>query len=517
VSDFAAFLDYDALASRSDDYTPPYVASMFDEQRAAYEDQSKNKTYLCTRRSGKTVADAVDAYETSKQCPGGETLVLSTTRGHVRTTVGNALERLIADYGLPLRAKTIDGRFFYQNTETKHRIWMSGCKDFREAEKLRGDWLNKVIIDECQSFSVIPDMSKDDGTGRGKFLLEYLVEDVLSPRLMDKAGGMVLSGSPGVVLRGYWYEITTGKGVKLKWPTHQWSLLQNPYMTNVRAELAERMRIFGWTEASATYRREWLGQWVEDSDALIYRYNAQLNGLNWGPFPGCIEVAKRELGPDLFWGLGVDLGHRDATAFVLAVAPKGKPGFYVLRCWGGSELSVPNRAAEIHRVEQVLRDAGQRLDACVMDTGGGGAMIAHDLRTNFGLSIEAATKPEKAAGIRLVQGDLLRGHVKVNVGESGHLLGEWSVLPWDDAMANHHDSYPDHWSDACVYIRRRMPTYESWVKELPALGSPEHVEIERAKLKTNMARMNNLRIRLARATSLAERSDIQRQLREFSH
>ncbi len=147
-----------------------------------------------------------------------------------------------------------------------------------------------------------------------------------------------------------------------------------------------------------------------------------------------------------------------------------------------------------------------------MDTGGGGAMVAHDLRTSFGLTIEAATKPEKAAGIRLLQGDLARGHAKVNVGECSNLLGEWSTLPWNEDRTNHHDRYPDHWSDAALYIRRRMPTYEAWVREVPRVGTPEHVEIQRAAMKSAAARINGLRLQLARARTMAERASLQAQL-----
>lgn len=518
MSEYTAFESFARSECAAPGYEPPYIEQMFPEQRAAYDDPSKNKTYLCTRRAGKTHCLAVDVYETSRCKPDSDSLVLSTTRGHARMTVGNALDRLVRDYGLPIKERSVDGRFYYHNTETNHRVWVSGCKDFREAEKLRGDYLERVWVDECGAFNIVPDMSKDDGTGRGKFLLEYLVEDVLSPRLMDRRGGMVLAGSPGVVLQGYWWEITTGHGIKPKWAAaHQWSLLQNPFMLNVREELEERKRIFGWNESSATYQREWLGRWVKDNEALIYKYDANLNGVNWGPWPHCVDKAIAELGSDLWWGLGIDLGHHDATAFTLMCAPHGKPGGYFVRAWGGSELTQPQRAAEIYRVETMLKERGQRLDASVIDTGGGGAMIAHDLASSFGLSVEAATKQEKAAGIRLMQGDIARGHVKLNTGECGPLRAEWSVLPWDQLRTNHDKNYPDHWSDSGLYIWRRRPNYERWEKEKPALGTPEHVDQQRAELKSRQAQIVGLRVQLARARTLAERSDIQRRLRDLSH
>ena len=50
---------------------------------------------------------------------------------------------------------------------------------------------------------------------------------------------------------------------------------------------------------------------------------------------------------------------------------------------------------------------------------------------------------------------------------------------WNDERTNHHESYADHWSDATVYIRRRMPNYENWDRERPVLGSPEQIDEER--------------------------------------
>lgn len=508
--DLSIVQDYYDHSCASGGLVEAVLDGLFDEERDAILDPSEVKAYQCTRRAGKTHTQAADAFICSETHPDGESMCISITRGSCRATIGNALERLRREYDLPLSEHQRDGLLYWLNERTNHKIWLRGCKDFNEAEKIRGDYLYGAWVDEAQSFPL------DVNPANDKVLLHYLVEDVLSPRLLDKNGKLVLSGTPGPLLNGYFWEVTTGAGSRPKWPSvHRWSMMDNPFLADAEAWVQKRKELFGWTESSPGYQREILGQWVFDPESLIYQYNAQRNGVNWGPWPGCLDKAMAELGDDLFWGLGVDLGHHDATAFVLAVQARGRPHKYLLRAWGGSELTQPQRAAEMHRVREALKDRGQRLGALVMDTGGGGAMVAHDMSTVYGVPVEAAKKQEKAAGIRVVQGDLIRGHLVLNVGECGQLIGEWSVLPWNELHTNHADDFPDHWSDATLYVLRRMLTSEAWAKEQPKPGSAEAVAIAQAQHKSMAARISSVRMQLSRARTLTERASLQAQLNQL--
>ncbi len=489
MSDFAAFQAFDAFEQKnSADWAPPWVAGMFPKQRVAYDDPSKNKCDLGTRRCGKSFKDAVDVIETMRAIPKGESLIASTTAGHARNTIGNALERLIEKYRLPIKPRMRSGKFYYHDMVSGHRTWVSGCKDFSEAEKLRGDFLHRAWLDECQSFSIAPDMTKDDGSGRGKYLLEYLVEDVLSARLLDTGGGMVLSGTPGVVLKGYWYEITTGKGIKPKWPTHEWSLFDNIYIPNVRAEIEERKRLFGWNEASPSYQREYLGRWVEDADALIYRYEARKNHIDLGEWPGCIDRLDAMWGGGITWILGSDIGHNDATTFILTASKHGMPWRVFVRAWGGSEMLTTQVGAELMRVKRDLETRGHRLAHIVMDPGGGGKKTAEDMGGTYHVPVEPAEKQHKAAGVRMLQSALMAGHALVNAVECSKLLAEWSVLPWNDDRTNHHDNYPDDFSDGGVYAFRRHPRHEAWDRVPPIPGTVEAINAEADEHKRLAAR-----------------------------
>jgi hypothetical protein len=78
----------------------------------------------------------------------------------------------------------------------------------------------------------------------------------------------------------------------------------------------------------------------------------------------------------------------------------------------------------------------------------------------------------------MLQSGLMAGHVLVNAVECSKLLGEWSVLPWNEEHTNHHESYPDDFSDGGVYALRRHPIYEQWDKVPPIPGSMDAINAE---------------------------------------
>jgi hypothetical protein len=520
VDDFSAFAQLDEQSRAIGGISEAVFAGLFPEQQDALTDPSRFKTYLCPRRSGKSHANAADMVMCSEDYPDEDSLCVSITRGHCRATMGNALERIASTFELPIKPRTLDGRLYYHNERTNHRMWMSGCKDFNEAEKLRGDYLVKVLIDEAQSFPLQPHpASSVDNTDKTqpKMLLQYLVEDVLAPRLLDRRGSLVMTGTPGPLLKGYFWEVTTGDGTRPKWPTHSWRMQDNLYIPDVDAQIAELCRQFGWDPTSPSYQREILGKWVTDPHGLIYRYEGQRNAWDGGPYPECIDRVLTEHGSNIMWVLGVDLGHWDATTFVLGYHPRGTAQWGIVSATGGSELTMPQRAQTIRQVQRELERRGQRLAVCVMDTGGGGKMIAHDLTTTHGIAIEAATKQDKAAGIRLVQADLVSGNLRVNALECLPLLNEWSVLPWDLAHMGHDDRYADHFADATLYLRRALPIAQRFAEPIPTPSDRDRArELELSRHKSHAGRVAQLRQRIAMTPSLSERGRLQDQLRSLS-
>jgi hypothetical protein len=520
MNEFDAFADYDNARRASGGICDAIYEGLFPEQQAYINDPARFKAIQCPRRSGKSRVDGADVVMTSEQYPDEDSLCVAITRGHCRATIGQAVERIRRTFDLPLIPKTLDGLLYIHNERTNHRTWMAGCKDFAQADKLRGDYLVKAWVDEAQSIPLTahPDsMADDTNKEQPKLLLQYLVEDVIAPRLLDRRGTLTLSGTPGALLKGYFWEVTTGDGTRPKWATHSWSMHANVYLPDVEAQIAELCAQFGWDPGSPTYQREILGRWVADPNALVYRYDATKSAWAGGEYPGCIDRAIAEFGNDLHWGMGVDLGHHDATAFVLGFWPRGGQRWGIARVWGGSEMTQPQRAQAIVQTRRDLQARGQHLARVVMDTGGGGKMIAHDLGTTYGLTVEAAQKADKAAGIRLVQADLHSGNLLVNPSECGALLGEWTVLPWDPGHTGHDDRYADHCSDATLYLRRSLPITARFVEPVPTAEDRSRAEAQRIVVaKANAVQLAQLRMQLARARSLSERARIIDRIRRLS-
>jgi hypothetical protein len=322
----------------------------------------------------------------------------------------------------------------------------------RDVEKYRGPRYWKVGIDEAGSFP--PN------------LLQYLVNDILDPALMDLDGEMALTGTPGLVPTGYFHDVTTGTDDIEQWSTHSFTCLDNPYVKG-EAYLARKLKENRWTEDHPTYRREYLAQWVTDLEATIYPYVASRNAC-WDP-PKDVD----------FKALSIDLGWSDAATFTVSVSKFGVADVWVLRSYGKSSMTTAMVAQEIHR----LRAEFGGFNSIVVDTGGLGKTICEDLSRTYGLGTVAADKKQKPVAIRAVADALRAGTLHVVPSGCEQLIGEWQVLPWSEDRLGHHEQYADHCSDGMLYGYRAHPVWENWDKEPPEPGSIEAINADAERRK----------------------------------
>jgi hypothetical protein len=233
-------------------------------------------------------------------------------------------------------------------------------------------------------------------------------------------------------------------------------VVENPYIPNATAQVAELMRRNGWTADHPTYRREYLGEWVLDRNALIYPFSHVRNGLDRLP-----EAEWR-------YCLGVDLGYRDATAFVLVACRSNDPCVYVIDAWKRSGM-IPNTiAAQCLRYRDKLK--GLRI---VIDEGGLGKGYAEELRQRHKIGCEAAEKQSKRAFQEIVRGEFLAGTVKVLESRCRPLLDEIGVLTWDEKGEKEDERFENHAADAMLYaVRSLRPWYRPELEE-PKAGTAE--------------------------------------------
>jgi len=309
-----------------------------------------------------------------------------------------------------------------------------------------------VAVDEAQAFAGY---------------LQELVEDVLEPTLLDTNGQLALTGTPGPVCAGYFWAVTTGQDPKVAaWPTHRWTVLDNGSIPHAGKWLAERRQSHKWDESHPTYRREWLGEWVNDAGALVYPMSRALNSYD-GLLPS----------GDYTYALGVDLGFDGATAFVVVACRRGQGEIYVVEAEKKSGL-IP--AAIGARIEQYRNR--YKFSRIVVDEGGLGKGYAEQMR-NDGIPVEAAEKTKKRAAQEFTRGSILSGSTKVDWSRARPLVDECMVLSWDETGEQEDDRFENHCADAFLYASRSLWALYRPEQEPPKEGSPEWERAERLRLR----------------------------------
>lgn len=440
------------------------LAYLFGAQREFVESPAKRKAAVCSRRSGKTFGLAAWLYDDALATPGGLSVYITGALPQARRNLMPALERLNLDLNLGMRQRTIDGQLICE-LPNRHQIWIAGCDNRAECEKFRGAGrgYTRAVIDEA-------------GSGSLPGYLPYLVDEILDPALLDQQGDLALTGTPGLVCAGLFYSSTTGDGGH-KWDTHHWTLLDNPHLPDPREFLESKRREMGWDDQNATYRREYLGEWVRDNSILALPFDWQKNAIT--ALPSGEEWDHRTW--DYY--LGVDIGMSAPSAFVVLACARGLPELYVVEAYKRAGMTPSSVAAEIKKLQQKYR-----LASIIVDTGGIGAGYAGEMIERHHIMCEAAKKTEKRLAIEVVRGELLSGNLRIIAKDSRDLVDELRELPLTEKGDNFDTSFDCHCADALVYVVRKCrPLYNEREERNPL--SPEEYNRQRmAEHKAQTAR-----------------------------
>lgn len=394
-----------------------YFSGLTLPQKAFKTDTAKRKTALCSRRAGKTYVLIEDFIETCKATANIKCAYVALTRGSAKQIMWEELIRVNHHLALDLTLNHSELVAIFPNGS---RLLVTGADDIRDIEKLRGQAFAKVAIDEAGSFGAH---------------LEPLVDEVLSPALMDQDGTMLLTGTPSVACAGVFYDATTGK--RPGWSNHAWTFRDNPHVP--QGWIDEEKDRLGITEDSPKFQREYLGRWIAGATERLYQYDPQLNTY--------------DSLPDLPWSyvLGVDLGWVDDCAFVLGAWCPASPTFFILEQYKSPHMLPPDIAATIKRI---IHD--KPYTKIVADTGGLALTIVEELRARWHIPVIAAKKIEKLANIELMNGDLRRGFVKLR--PNAPVLAEWALL---NARPDGKEdpTVPNHLSDATLYAYRHAKQF----------------------------------------------------------
>lgn len=441
-------------------------------QEAVSLDRSRRVAVRCPRRAGKSFTALSIALERCLRNHHSDWVIIGLTKDSVRAIYWRQL-KLISDkmeLGMAFHNTFMTATFPNGST-----IRFLGGSTRDEIEKLRGAAYHGVIIDECKSINPV--------------VFEELISDVIGPALSDHAGTLYLIGTPGAILAGPFYEATceppvlretpAGK-IYSNWPSadpekpnHEWSLhtWTSRANTSIKEEddtpriwkeaLAEKARK-GWSDSSPTWRREYLGEWVQADNLLVFRYcsaysyDGQLpDGHHWT------------------FVLGADFGYRDAFALVVWAYSSTCPGLYEVVSVKESRQTITGMLTLIRSVEDNLPGP---ISVRVGDPGYGGLNIMATLGQEHDMPFIVAEKSKKLDHINHFNDDLERGLVHIVRGGQlekellGHRWLERSLgkVPLEDP------STPNDLCDSALYAWRfcRHRVTETPVAP-PVHGSPE--------------------------------------------
>lgn len=445
----------------ADDPDSPWwriLADLHPKQREALADPAFEKCFEKGRRAGGSWVVAAWLLEEWHRWPGHTSLFVALTAEHAKTILWPTLLRMNAKYGL---GAVFNGLALSVTMPNGYTILLRGAKDRAQVEKLRGipTGLRRACIDEAGSF------------GRHDEQFRYLIDSIISPQFMDTAhlggGQLVLCGSPGLDPMGFYYEKCSGVDHEGKpvtqWSTHHWTALDNPYLdarayllrkipehilddTSPEAMLDEIIALQGvpirdaaWAKVlsrlSASFRREYLADWVKDTDALVY-VPSESNLLPKG----------YELPTDRAWRIviGCDVGWGDGNGFCVAAKSLQSRDIIILRAYYLPELDTSEIADEL----KALRDTW-RASEIYVDTGGSGGKQIADLE-NYGVLAQPAGKGFKKPRIEYVRALIRTGALKLRPEWCAQVVAEWSSLPWSEDRQTHREGFVDDVTDALL-------------------------------------------------------------------
>jgi hypothetical protein len=420
-------------------------AAVYDEchphQRAYLADDAQYAAALCGRRSGKTEADA-RLIGLALEAAGADEWVTyaAVTRGLAKDLIWSRLVQFCERHELAWTMREHEGLI---QTPRGGAFRLFGFDKLPELEKLRGYKVRCAIFDEPATYASH---------------LRKIVTESVGPALGDVRGKLRINGTPGPVCAGYWFEASTGRVGKFcsrKFSLHHWTAVENTkFPRDPREWFDEEKRENGWTDESATFRREYLAEWVDDPEALVYAFVGARN-LRAAP---CVTS-------DWLITLGVDFGLRNECAWTVLGSDPHSRETYALASRKVENL-IPDEAAE-HTREYVER---YRPSKIVGDAGGLGAPYIETYNRRYGQRaghfMHPADKLGKRGHIDALNGDLRVPRLWIDPEACSDLVDEIQHLPWkDEWRKEEHPNYPNHCTDSLLYSHTCHVSY--WHEAAP--------------------------------------------------
>lgn len=445
-------------------------AGLFKQQRAAFDSKSKRVVLKAGRRSGKTQTVLPIVLRAAARFPGSLIPVLERTLAcNAAKAFWKNLQAFDSKYELGIEFRhTVKEATLPNGT----RIQVYGVDTLELADKLRGEGFPIAVVDEAGTFR--------------SHVLEYLISEAVNPGLMDYDGQLYLAGTPAPRREGYWFDRCHDESYE----QHHWTVLDNteygqlPYQRSLawrQEALKELILAEGFLEPKekwldvdpATviaacqhpkFLREYMGLWIDHVEELMYEFHPDRNIIH--------RLPEAEYSRPWRYGMGIDLGYNDPTAFTITATRERDPYVYVVESMERREMIPSTIAAQIERYKM----AYGYFHFIVGDTGGSGKLAVEEMNRKYGCGIIPAQKTAKLVYVDHLNGDFRTGRVQVVKSTNEDLISNLWALPWNDKHTDAHTDFDDHLPDSLLYNHRQWNVARvGWEFEAPVIGSPKWV------------------------------------------
>ena len=409
-----------AILERGRTDTPPIPA-----QRKVLDDNARLLTLCCSRRAGKTAVLTRIVTTELEACGFNEWVVFGArTLGIAKDLIWAELRAMNDRFDLGWKINDSDLSI---TTARGGRFRLFGVSDKKSLDKARGKKYRLVVLDEASTYEPF---------------LRQLIQNDFDPGTKDINGRIILSGTPGYVKAGYWFE--SSQGLLKGWSNHYWTIRDNVYIADVEAKLAETREMFGFDENHPTYICEYLGIWPDVDTMRVFEYLPSRNDVK--ALPDDYSLTWRHV-------IGIDYGYVDACAWVVIAVNPYTDERYVVHEYEESGLIVDDAVA-------YTKQLVERFDTTyvVADPGGGGKGFYETFNAKhareMGCTIRSADKQDLLGGIRLVNAELRTARLHFLESECAGLTGDLRRLLWKDDRRDkivEGIAFPKHRADALRY------------------------------------------------------------------
>ncbi len=446
------------------------LAQCFDKQHALINSPRKRKVTHTGRRGGKTGALTGAALKATVDYPGKTVIVVERT---LSCQAADAFWKNLQELDTKLKLG-----FRWQHTlriataPNGSVIQLMGADTKEAVDKIRGGKTPLLIVDEVGAY-------RDD-------ILRYLIVEAAPAATVDFNGTVILAGTPRPRKKGFFYDKCVSPET---WECFHWTLHDNPYIPDrtlpefrewtdaeckrYREDWLTQERLDnGWTEQSSAYRREYLGEWCEHSDDLVFEYSDH-------------NLYDRLPDGDWQYFLAVDVGITDPCAITVIARSRDVPEMYVLESYEEPNMIISTLAARLELLFERYRFAAKCIDA-----GGQGKAWQAELAATYGIHLDNAEKSGKALAIASVNGDFRTGRLRLLRAGTRQLREDMDLLSWnadrtDYAERADGEKLADHTCDSLVYaarLARQWATTTSGDREKPRKGTPEWHEAQEREM-----------------------------------